>query len=656
MKNKIFKKTSLLVVFMIMLSSCGDDFLDQENPNASLTEDFYKDNAQLARGVVSVYSSMSKRDAVATVLEYERSDITYPSVQRPVPVDREIYYEHSYTNAAPLLTNKWNDLFQGVFRANQVIRGYENLKNTYETEREEDIGRFLNAQARALRGYFYFQLSNSFNKGSVPIIDFVPDDPKNHQQPLASKDAVIEFYRKDLRYGLEHLSQEAQGESRGIISRGACEALLGKSYLYEGKYEVAMEHFKKLIPVDDKGKGDYPYKLTDHIGKNFTSLNEFNTESILEINYTIDIESEQDGEESLHNPISGTIGIRSDGKAVMAPATWLVLAYRTDSIDKKDPVNIAEIITADDGSTETIYKSFSERTSHSVALVDDKNTSFYGGATSAQIPKKNSFGGATAPWFWKKLTNWDIAQDELSISQGIKSGANLRLIRLADIYLMYAECLLEEGNINEARYYINRIRRRSRVKLLGPRDPLSEEKWSGYTFSTDPEVRHDANNDGKTDTVDDALLSYDTKEKLMEHLRNTERPLELSMEGNAIRSIDLRRWKIGKERFKYINSLRFHTAGYLANSNGVHPNKGAGLVFAHNVNEGTDEIPEEASNNMVFINGELVSAIDLYDATKVNYNDVKYIEYTGASNNYDEEINGYLPIPLSELNSNNSIK
>ena len=51
------------------------------------------------------------------------------------------------------------------------------------------------------------------------------------------------------------------------------------------------------------------------------------------------------------------------------------------------------------------------------------------------------------------------------------SGINYRLIRLADIYLMYAECLIKggasDGNVQSAINAINKVRHRAGVVLIG---------------------------------------------------------------------------------------------------------------------------------------------------------------------------------------------
>ena len=116
------------------------------------------------------------------------------------------------------------------------------------------------------------------------------------------------------------------------------------------------------------------------------------------------------------------------------------------------------------------------------------------------------------------------------------SGINYRLIRLADIYLMYAECLIKggtsESNLQNAINFINRVRKRSGIILIG------KQNLGEY-----PEATYD----------DRDLNSND----VMQHLMYIERPMELCMEGHAIRVIDLRRWNVTKERFTWLSKQKY---------------------------------------------------------------------------------------------------
>jgi len=120
-------------------------------------------------------------------------------------------------------------------------------------------------------------------------------------------------------------------------------------------------------------------------------------------------------------------------------------------------------------------------------------------------------------YYIKKLVDWNMTMSS--------SGATYKIypwpeIRLADLYLMYAEALNEAvGPVNEALYYLDLIRTRAGLKGVA-------ESWNNY--STNPS-------------------KYQSKDGLREIIQR-ERLIELAFEGS--RFWDLRRWKKSSE---YLN-------------------------------------------------------------------------------------------------------
>ena len=97
-------------------------------------------------------------------------------------------------------------------------------------------------------------------------------------------------------------------------------------------------------------------------------------------------------------------------------------------------------------------------------------------------------------------------------------------IRMAEMYLNYAEALVEIGELDKAKDYIDKVRVRAGI-------PKVDEAWDN--FSTNPGYQ-------------------DTKEGLREIVRQ-ERSLEFYLEGQKF--FDIRRWKIaekfGDTRFRF---------------------------------------------------------------------------------------------------------
>ncbi|MBO9659004.1 MAG: RagB/SusD family nutrient uptake outer membrane protein, partial [Chitinophagaceae bacterium] len=117
-------------------------------------------------------------------------------------------------------------------------------------------------------------------------------------------------------------------------------------------------------------------------------------------------------------------------------------------------------------------------------------------------------------YYTKKLVNTKLAFTTTNIS--IERYA-WPIMRLADLYLLYAEALNESGNSGAAIPYLNRIRERAGLASV-------ESAWSN--FSNRP-------------------TKYTTVDGLREIIQQ-ERGIELAFEGS--RFWDLRRWKTAHEK------------------------------------------------------------------------------------------------------------
>ncbi len=92
------------------------------------------------------------------------------------------------------------------------------------------------------------------------------------------------------------------------------------------------------------------------------------------------------------------------------------------------------------------------------------------------------------------------------------------LIRLADLYLGYAECCVETGDLATAREYVNKVRERAGI-------PNVEDAWANY--STNPN-------------------NPNTQDGLREIVRN-ERMNEMYLENQNF--WDMRRWLLAEKYF-----------------------------------------------------------------------------------------------------------
>lgn len=577
MKKIILKYLAIgLVLFLPFACS---DFLEETNPNEMSTDSYWKTLDDCESGLTAVYNSFKNGSVMRMGDEYNRSDMTWPGWGRPNTTNS--YYLQTFTDASDAPNDKWDALYKGIFRANQVIAGVDALIGTgVDEERASE----LMGQARFFRGLFYFYLHNSFNNGSVLIYDFVPKDEAEFYQTVRPADEVRAFFTADLEFALANLPAKwTNSKDLGRVTAGAAAAVLGKSYLYAEEYDKAADYFRDVIENQA-----YGYALAPNVGDNFTTKNELNQESILEVVYSLNYKNEltaydEGNTSSTLNFLVSPVG----GWRAIYPSCWLIMAYKNDQMDVNDARNY---VTDEDGTQR--LRTYSLRTSYSVALVDDVDMDYYGVITAEGTAFNNNETS-----YYRKHSNWDICENEKDISQATpRSGVNYRVIRLADVYLMYAEALIKGGTdgsgLDEAMKYVNRVRHRSALQLIG------------------------ANGTGEFSTADHNNVVYDAQ-SLMEHLMYVERPLELSVEGNAIRTIDMRRWGITKQRFEELSLLRYHKDDYkFVNSKGKNVTRWGGILL-----EGEKD------------------AKDL-------------IDYQQAAQNYNEAAHSYWPLPSIEIITN----
>ncbi|MEM6829527.1 MAG: RagB/SusD family nutrient uptake outer membrane protein [Bacteroidota bacterium] len=607
-KIKTISKTLALAMLLFVCSSC-EDFLNEVNPNQISTAIFWKNASDLEIGVNAIYNAFKNRNVLEVIQENNRSDLTYPGFGRPNPSENNLkYWAHLYTPADPGPQNKWNSLYEGIFRANQVIEAYERIAPTLD-ENSQALALESLAQARFFRGLFHFYLSTSFNNGEVIIRDNVPTtiDEINNKSLSPASD-VKAFYRDDLTFASENLPVTwSQSSDLGRVTAGSAIAVLGKSYLYDGEYETAEQFFRRIVD-------EFDYTLVDDIGDNFSTATEFNSESILEISYSTTFKTGENpnAEEVLSTNLNRAFapGGQAQGFRTLYPACWLIMEYKRDTPDPLDTLgtlsnkvlardNDGVPILKPDGSDSTRIRRYSIRTSRSIALVDDLQESYYQGRP-AEVAGFNN--GETA--YWKKYTNAATLTSEGDNPTVDRSALNIVVIRLADIYLMLAECLIRggtnEAGVEEALVYVNRVRRRAKVVLLGP---VGTGEFPTFT------------QDG---------VSY-TAQSLMNHLMFVERPVELSAEGHAIRFIDLRRWGITKQRYEDLAPTLYAADNFVF----TNPQTGNSATKFGSV---LIEVATEAEAEANFLNSRTLPAL-----------------------NYSDDLHAYWALPEGELANNEGI-
>ena len=264
-KNNILRLSLLAIM---LFASCSEDaFLDESNPNAITPDTFWQSEKQFNAALIAAYGALQFQSVSGGELQYEfvLGDIAgteswyRPNAFRNLTFNDGIYH----------VTDKWDQLYVGIFRANQVIEYIQDADDELFTGNAKAE---IEGQARFLRAFFYFQLAHTYGGGVIH--EKVANSEDEFEKPFSSKEEVTSrIIIPDLTFAKDNLPQSWDSKNVGRATWGAATSLLGKVYLYDEKWPQAALLFKEVIESD-------VYSLTRNIEDNFCHTNEFNQESI----------------------------------------------------------------------------------------------------------------------------------------------------------------------------------------------------------------------------------------------------------------------------------------------------------------------------------------------------------------------------------------
>ncbi|WP_075602088.1 RagB/SusD family nutrient uptake outer membrane protein [Saccharicrinis aurantiacus] len=575
-QNNVYATVSNVIIDSHKKVSFNFHYQDQQ---------YWTSLADCETGLIGVYKKLRDLSCTSLIQNTLRSDLAYPGIGRPAPTNAsnaEIYNQ-LFTNASDAPNRQWINHYLAIFKANRVIEGLLNIEALLNTPEDKDKWNLLMGEARFYRGLFYFWLHSNFNKGSVYLFEDAPKAPDEYAVELQGEAKIRAFFIADLEYAYNNLGttaklKEAETEeddqfaSRPVKATAA--TVLGKYYLYQEDFITAISYLETIINND-------AYTLAN-VDENMTTKGELNSESLLEIVCTFD-------NHSTYNHIAKYISAHGGYKSLI-PSCWLIMAYKNDKLDATDARN-KFYYTDENGIQQSITRPYSLRASHSIALPDDSLV-YYGSKPAINTNYQYSQGVA----YYRKLTNWDITTTENSIVEG-SDLPNYRLFNLTDVYLMYAECLAKTGKVNESLLYVNRVRHRSALELLGSTAEFTNSTYDNQDYTG-------------TDVINQLMY--------------IERPLELCLTGYNERQIDMRRWGIATQRFFDLSQLVYHGTHY----HYTKPDGSMGTRWGSILQKG--EAPD-------------------------NYGS-PFIDFEQAAINYSDNTKGWWPMPIAEFENANTVK
>lgn len=222
---------ALLAPLMIAIApSCVDL---TEVPHDALTpETAFKTDAEILAGVAGVYAGLRATEWVgyATLQDLTTDVAVVPTRGNDwydngqwLDLHRQTWTANSAGTLA-FLDGAWNDLFSGVAKANLMV-GVIQSSGLAQARKDSTL-----AELRTMRAWYYYMLQDMF--GGVPLV--VSTELK--QSPRTTRDSVFKFIEKELLESRANLPVTRDAANYGRITKGAANAMLASLYINAGVF------------------------------------------------------------------------------------------------------------------------------------------------------------------------------------------------------------------------------------------------------------------------------------------------------------------------------------------------------------------------------------------------------------------------------------
>jgi len=428
MKNRIFSKANLLSIVLLM--GCQDSLINKTNPNGETPQNFYGNQSELTQGVNGVYAVAQGFNLAARewwfVHGLRSDEMATGGGQLEVPRAQMLDGSYTYSNA--VMQSVWDGLNRTVLRANSVIDGSVNTKNT-----PQDFINRVVAEAKFLRAWAYSDLVLLW--GAVPMHRHVPTTLSAASSPRMPVDSIYNFMITDLNAIQADLPLSYTGNDVGRVTKGAAQALLGRVLMAKGDYAGAKTALSQVVSSGI-------YQLMANYSDNFLEETGFNKESVFEIGFFNANMNWNNGDGDNGGGVNEGNAITQEISCIgwrnLVPSDGLLAEYET----------VANGYAADDPRFAATFYRSGDSYNNAASTLD----------TSTVQGTKQKYNGVKQKISWKKYTALYKNNSTFYTGQ-----MNMRVIRYAEVLANLAECENEAGNTATAIGYLNQIRNRAGV-------------------------------------------------------------------------------------------------------------------------------------------------------------------------------------------------
>lgn len=431
----------VISISVFLFIGCKKDLLNVKNENSYTDESYFKAQPQFNEAIIATYGVFNHGGMMSREW-YFIFDLLANDAERAQPLvgtEQELA-QYEYTPNNDDLVMLWASLYRMIFRANLALHVMDGWQPAVGST-DEKLKRQYIAEAHWLRGVAYYFLVT--NWGRVPLrMDY--ESAGINAVPRSSVDEVWKVVEDEFKSAIPDLPISYSPEDLGRATKGAAMAFLGKAYLYQKKYDLAIEQLKPLT------KAPFAYKIDPVYDHLFSTDNINSPEVVFSVNHQYTTPNTQyymfGGWEGVNGRTAHTGRAQeygfNDWQNVIA-SDALVAAFKYPNPLNNQPYT-------DPRSFHTYYGT----------TANGGDPDYCNSCSGGAIPYPYAMYGNS----WKKYEPYEYQQ----FTEAPMSTINTMVIRYADVLLMLAECYIESqpSLLPDAIELINEVRQRGDIMAV----------------------------------------------------------------------------------------------------------------------------------------------------------------------------------------------
>ena len=489
------KKIYLLTIAIVMLTAY-EDFLGRR-PHDKVSSETAFESAILAENVVNgVYSNL--------IYDYVTVDAArvnwdaYSSVMDPT--NSLCTSKYNYLTGKILTNNSifqtyWKRYYEGINRANDVINNINRVPDMTDEHKAKRI-----AECKFIRAYHYYRLNCLWRGVPIYLENLAPSE---YTRPRSSEEEVWQLIIDDCTAAIECESLPGKidkgSSDYGRITKGAAYTLRGKAYMWLKEYALAEADFKEVgnlgyalytggyenlfkeanercdemifsaQMVAKSGNGN----CFSYIYGSYCTTGFGNSELLLNTNFVNSYEEKNGKPFDWNNYIPGYNEMSPKERSVyflrnnMSDTEVSQMATYGAKMSEYDAI----------GNEARIKAAYANRDPRLAATAITPYAEYKGGASGAEVvytmrypyrnwesPQLDLRGSQTNQMLYMIRKFVTVGRESTNIQY---NPVDAPIFRYADVLLSLAEAINEQGRTAEAMQYVNQVRSRAGVQLLG---------------------------------------------------------------------------------------------------------------------------------------------------------------------------------------------